>query len=44
MENREYHHGGFQQRSPQRLIDGYEHIMDSRNEHLGLRVKLMLVA
>ena len=41
--NKEYHHGGFQQQSPQCLIDGYEH-MDNRNDHLGLRLKLMLVA
>ena len=43
LENEEYHHGGFQQQSPQHLTDGYEY-MDSRNNHLGLRLKLMLVA
>ena len=26
MENKEYHHGGFQQQSPQYLVDRYEHM------------------
>ena len=31
MKNKEYHHGGFQQQSPRRLVDINEHI-DSRND------------
>ena len=38
MKNKEYHHGGFQQQSPQRLIDRYEH-MNSLNDRLMMRLK-----
>ena len=38
MKNKEYHHGGFQQQSPQRLVDRNEHI-DSQNDHERLRLK-----
>ena len=31
LENKEYHHGGFQQQSPQQIVDRYEHI-NSLNE------------
>ena len=30
-ENKEYHHGGFKQQSPQHVVDRYEH-MNSRND------------
>ena len=38
MENKEYHDGGFQQQSPQRLVDIYEH-MNSRNDRWVMRLK-----
>ena len=37
LENEEYHHGGFQTQSPQRLVDNrFEH-MDSRNDYWMMR-------
>ena len=38
MKNKEYHHGGFQQQSTQRLIDGYGH-MNSQNERWMMQLK-----
>ena len=40
LENKEYHHGGFQQQSPQCLVDRNEHI-DSRNDLWRMRLKLI---
>ena len=31
MKNKENHHGGFQQQSPQLLVNKYEHIISNRN-------------
>ena len=42
MENKEYHHGGFQQQSPQRLVDRNEH-MNRRRNRMILRLKLLQV-
>ena len=38
MKNKEYHHGGFQQQSPQSLTDINEH-MNSRNDRWMMRLK-----
>ena len=38
MKNKEYHHGGFQQQSPQRLVDRNEHT-SSRNDRWPMRLK-----
>ena len=38
MKNKEYHHGGFQQQSLQRLIDKYGH-MNSQNYGKIIRLK-----
>ena len=38
MENKEYHDGGFQKHSTQRLIDRYRY-MNSRNDRLMMRFK-----
>ena len=38
MENKEYHDGGFQQHSTQRLIDEYRH-MNSQNKRWMMRLK-----
>ena len=43
LENKEYHDGGFQQQSPQHLVDINEH-MDSRNDGEMMRLKAMPVA
>ena len=43
MENKEYHHGGFQQQNTQRFVDIYEH-MNSRNDRQCLRLKAMPMA
>ena len=40
LENEEYHHGGFQTQSPQRLVDIFEH-MDSQNDRWRMRLKLI---
>ena len=40
MENKENHHGGFQQQSTQRLEDGYRHT-NSQNDRWLIRLKLM---
>ena len=37
MENKENHHGRFQQQGPQRLVDINEH-MDSQNDRLMMRL------
>ena len=37
LENKEIHHGGFQQQSPQRLVDINEH-MDSQNDPRMMRL------
>jgi len=42
LENKEYHHGGFQQQSPQRLVDINEHI-DSRNDRQTMRLNAIPV-
>ena len=42
MENKEYHDGGFQQHSTQRLIDEYRH-MNSQNERWMMRLKAIEV-
>ena len=42
MKNKEYHHGGFQQQSPHRLIDRYEH-MNKRRNCMILRLKPLQV-
>ena len=38
MKNKEYHHGGFQQQIPQRLVDRYEY-MNRRRKAMILRLK-----
>ena len=38
MKNKEYHHGGFQQQSPQRIVDEYKHT-SSRNDLWRMRLK-----
>ena len=40
MKNKEYHHGGFQQQSPQCLVDRYEH-MNRRRNRMIMRLKAM---
>ena len=40
MKNKEYHHGGFQQQSPQRIVDEYKHT-SSRNDRRRMRLKLI---
>ena len=40
MENKEYHHGRFQQQNTQQLVDRYEH-MNSRNDRWLMRLKLI---
>ena len=40
--NKEYHHGGFQQQSPQRLVDINEH-MDSQNDPRMMRLNSISV-
>ena len=42
MKNKEYHHGEFQQQSPQRLVDRYEY-MNRRRKAMILRLKSMPV-
>ena len=42
MENKENHHGGFQQKSPQRVIDRCKH-MNRRRNYMILRLKPMQV-
>ena len=42
MKNKEYHHGGFQQQSPQCLVDRNEH-MNRRRKAMILRLKAMSV-
>ena len=42
LENKEYHHGEFQTKSPQRLVDRYEH-MNRRRKAMILRLKSMPV-
>ena len=43
MKNKEYHHGGFQQQSPQRLVDRNEHMMNRRRNRMILRLKPLQV-
>ena len=43
LENKEYHHGGFQQHSTQRLDDGNEH-MNRRRKAMMLRLKAIPAA
>jgi hypothetical protein len=43
MENKEYHHGWFQQQSPERLIDRYEHINRRHNHIMIMRLKPLQV-
>ena len=43
LENKEHHHGGFQQQNTQRLVDRYEH-MNRRRKAIILRLKAMPVA
>ena len=38
MENKEYHDGGFQQQSPQRLVDIINEHMDNRNDRKTMRL------
>ena len=38
MKNKEYHHGGFQQQSPQPLVNRYEY-MNRRRKAMILRLK-----
>ena len=40
MKNKENHHGGFQQQSPQRLVDKNKH-MDGQNDRWIMRLKLI---
>ena len=40
MENKEYHHGGFQQQNNQGLGNGYRHT-NSRNDWWPMRLKLI---
>ena len=42
LENKEYHDGGFQRRSPQLLLDINEH-MDSRNDRETMRLNAISV-
>ena len=43
MKNKEYHHGGFQQQSPQCLVDRNDH-MNKRRKDMILRLKAIPVA
>ena len=43
MKNKEYHHGEFQQQSPQRLVDRYEY-MNRRRKAMILRLKAIPLA